>query len=90
MLGLPFDSGVTGIRARHVFLTVQQFVDLGEVRDIGGGHYHVMHQAQSIAGTDVRFRAEVILVALLDLVHFRVMLAALALGRALGVDELLL
>lgn len=40
-----------------------------------------MHQPRLTVGTDMGFGTEVVLVALLDLVHFRVVLAVLVLGR---------
>ncbi|MCY1241744.1 hypothetical protein D9M72_546640 [compost metagenome] len=38
-----FNAGIPGAGAHYVFLAVQQFVDLGDVRDIGGGHHHAVH-----------------------------------------------
>lgn len=87
MLGTLFDSGITGVRTRHVFLAVQQFGDLGDVGDIGRRYYHAVHQPRFFVGTNVGFRAKVVLVSLLGVVHFRVALAVLILGRARRLDQ---
>ena len=75
------DAGITHISANHVLTTVQPFADLGYVRDVGRRDHHAVHQPRVIVDTNVRFGAEVILIALLRLVHFRVALAVLVLGR---------
>ncbi len=46
-----------------------------------------MHQARFVIDADVGLHAKVILVALLGLVHLRVTLAILVLGRARRVDQ---
>jgi len=81
------DPGIAGIGAHHVFLAVQQFVDLGDVRDIRRSDHHAVDQAGILVGTNVRFRAKVVLVALLGLVHFRVALAVFVLRRTGRMDQ---
>jgi len=53
---------------------MQQLVDLGHVRNIGCGDHHAVYQARFLVGVIVYLRAEVALLALLGLVHFRVAL----------------
>ena len=47
----------------------------------------MMYQARFCVGSDMRFHAEEVLVALLRLVHFRIALAFFVLGRAGRVDD---
>ncbi|RMU61817.1 hypothetical protein ALP25_200120 [Pseudomonas syringae pv. syringae] len=75
MLITLIDAGISGIGVHRVFLPVQQLGYLGHVRHVGGGAVHVMHQTRFDIGADVRLHPEVVLVALLRLVHFRVTLA---------------
>ncbi len=87
MFGALFDAGVAGIGADDVLVTVQQFVDLGDIRHVGCRAYHAVYQPRLIIHADVRLHAKVILVPFLALVHFRVALAVLVLGRAGRVDQ---
>jgi len=87
MFGALFDAGVAGIGADDVLVTVQQFVDLGDIRHVGCRAYHAVYQPRLIIYADVRLHAKVILVPFLALVHFRVALAVLVLGRAGRVDQ---
>ena len=75
MLGRLLDTGITGVGTDHVFLAVQQLIHLH------GGHvdrraHHAVHHA------DVGLHAQVVMVALHGLMHFRVALAVLVFGRA--------
>ena len=87
MFGALFDAGVAGIGVDDVLVTVQQFVDLGDIRHVGCRAYHAVYQPRLIIHADVRLHAKVILVPFLALVHFRVALAVLVLGRAGRVDQ---
>jgi len=69
MFSAFLDVGITDIGADHVFLSVQQFVDLGDIHDIGRRAHHAVHQARLIIDTDERLHDEVVLVTLLGLVH---------------------
>ena len=51
------------------------------------GTHHAVHQAGPGIGVDVRLHAEVQLVSLRRLVHFRVTLAVLILGRTRRMDQ---
>lgn len=87
MLRTLLDPGVTSIGTHHVLLVVQQFVDLCNVRNIGRRGHYAVHQSRLIVDTSVGFRAEVMLVSILGLVHFRVALAILVLGRTRRVNQ---
>ncbi|MNE41940.1 hypothetical protein D3C80_1360420 [compost metagenome] len=87
MFRAPLYAGITRVGPNHVFLAVQQLVDLGNVCNVGRRPHYAVHQAGLGIGADVGLHAEVILVALLRLVHFRVALAVLVLGRTRRVDQ---
>ncbi|MNW09889.1 hypothetical protein D3C71_2069930 [compost metagenome] len=53
---------------------MQQFIDLGDIRDIRRCDHQAMRKARFIVGANVGFRAEVVLVPLLCLMHLRVTL----------------
>ena len=53
MLGTLLDAGITRIGADHVFLAMQQLVDLGDVRHVSRRTYHAMHQARFVIDADV-------------------------------------
>ena len=80
-------AGVTRVGTHHVFLAMQQLVDLGGIHHIGCRTDHALNQTRLIINADVHLNAEVILVALLGLVHFRVTLAFLVLGRTRRIDQ---
>ncbi len=61
------DLGITGIGAHHVLFTMQQFVRLGDVRDICRRDYNTVYQTRLV-------------IALLGLMHFRGTLAVLIVG----------
>ena len=87
MFGTLLDAGVTGVCADHVLLAVQQLIDLGDIRDIGCRDHHAVHQTRFIVDTYVCLGPEVILVALLGLMHLWVAFAVLVLGRARCIDQ---
>src|SRR3989344_680364 len=87
MLGPLFDTGVACIGADHVFVAMQQFVHLGDIRHIGRRAHYAVHQTRFVIGADVGLHAKIILVSLLGLVHFRVALAVLVLGRTGRIDQ---
>lgn len=87
MLGALFDAGVAGIGADDVLVAVQQLVDVGDIRHGGCRAHHAVYQPRFIINADVRLHAKVILVPLLGLVHFRVALAVLVLGRTGRIDQ---
>ncbi|MCY1307940.1 hypothetical protein D9M70_579080 [compost metagenome] len=45
MLGALFDTGVAGIGTDDVLRAMQQFVDLGNVCNVGRRSHHAVHQA---------------------------------------------
>ena len=57
MFGALFDAGVAGIRADDVLVTVQQFVDLGDIRHVGCRAYHAVYQPRLIIHADVRLQS---------------------------------
>jgi len=57
MFGTLLDTGITGISADHVFLAMQQLVDLGNVRHVGGSAYYAVHQTRLVIHTDVRLQS---------------------------------
>lgn len=81
------DPGITCISAYHALFAMQQLVDLADIRNIRRRDHHAVYQTRFVFGTYVRFGAEVILITLLGLVHFRVMLAVLALGQTGRLDQ---
>ncbi|KIY42264.1 hypothetical protein TZ03_03045 [Pseudomonas sp. 10-1B] len=66
MLFTLLGPGVTRISADHGFLTVQQFADLRDVRNIGRRDNHSVHQARLVIDTDMGFGTEVILIIQLE------------------------
>lgn len=81
------DAGVTRVGTDHVLIAVQQLIDLGDIGHVGRRAHHAVHQARLIIDTDVRLHAEVVLVTLLGLMHFRVALTVLVLGRTRRIDQ---
>lgn len=81
------DAGVTRVGTDHVFIAVQQFVELSDIRHIGRRAHHAVHQAELGVHADVGLNAEVVLVALLGLMHFRVTFAVLVFGRTWRIDQ---
>jgi hypothetical protein len=57
MLGALLDTGIAGISTHHVFLAVQQLVDLGNVRHVGCSAHHAMHQPRLVIHTNVRLQS---------------------------------
>jgi hypothetical protein len=66
---------------------VQQFRQQTGVVYVGGGSRHRVDDLGGTVNADVRLHAEVPLVAFLGLVHLRVPLPALVLGRGWGADD---
>src|SRR5690554_3081614 len=87
MLGTLLDAGIAGIAADQVLFAVQQLVHLGDIGHVGRRAHHAVYQAGFAVGADVRLHAEVVLVALLGLVHLGIALAVLVLGRARRMDQ---
>ena len=87
MLGAFLHAGITGIGTDHVFVAVQQLIDLRDIGHIGRCAHHAMHQARLFIHTDMGLHAEVPLIAFLGLVHFRVALAVLVLGRTRRMNQ---
>src|SRR5690606_28478696 len=82
MLGTLLDAGIAGIAgiaADQVLFAVQQLVHLGDIGHVGRRAHHAVYQAGFAVGADVRLHAEVVLVALLGLVHLGIALAVLVL-----------
>lgn len=66
---------------------MQQFGNLGHVRNVGRRAMDMVHQARFHVGTDVRLHPEEVLIAFLGLVHFGGALAVLVLRRAGSMDN---
>lgn len=81
MLSTFLDAGITGIGADHVLRAVQQFVDLSNIRNVGGRAHHAVHQTRLVIHADLGLHVEVILFVLLGLMHVRVALTVFILGR---------
>jgi hypothetical protein len=79
--------GATRVGTDHVDLAVQQFAALGNVCNVGNRPCHAVHQAGFAVGADVRLHAEVILAALLGLVHLGIAFAVLVLDRTRRMDQ---
>ena len=81
------DAGVTRVGTDHVLIAVQQLIDLGDIGHVGRRAHYAVHQTRFVIGADVGLHAKIILVSLLGLVHFRVALAVLVLGRTGRIDQ---
>ena len=66
---------------------MQQRVGLGDVIDVGRGGDQGMHQPRGGIDANVCFHAEVPLIAFLGLMHLRIALAVLVLGRGRRGDQ---
>ncbi|AAW75732.1 unknown protein [Xanthomonas oryzae pv. oryzae KACC 10331] len=73
--------GVAAVPAHRILLAVQQLVRLRDIGHVGRRAFDVVHQPGVIVHPDVRLHPEVILIPLLGLVHVRIALALLVLGR---------
>jgi len=87
MFGTFLYPGVARIGTDHVLLAAQQVVDLGDIGHVGRRTYDAMHQAGLGIGADMSLHAEVVVVALLRLVHLWITLAVAVLGRTRCVDD---
>jgi hypothetical protein len=84
----PFlNAGVTGIAAHVALLAVQQLIGLPDVRNIGGGADNTVYQSRIGIDANVRFHAEIVLIALLGRMHFRVALALFIFRRARRMND---
>jgi hypothetical protein len=82
-----FHADVTRVDVSFRFLPVEHGVGLGDVGHMGRRAREAMHQPRLRVRTDVRFHAEIPLVALPGLVHCGVALPVGILGRGRGVDD---
>ncbi|MCY1182126.1 hypothetical protein D9M73_226690 [compost metagenome] len=87
MFRAPLYAGITRVGPNHVFLAVQQLVDLGNVCNVGRRPHYAVHQAGLGIGADMCLHAEEVLVALLRLVHLRITLAFPVLGRTRRMND---
>jgi hypothetical protein len=84
----PFlDALIPGIREDQALFAMQQGVALGHVVDVGGGGDDRVDQTRTGICADMHLHPEVPLVAFLGLVHFRIALATLVLGRGRRRDD---
>ena len=72
---------VTGIAEDSLIFTVQQAASGHDVVNVGSGGIDAMNQAQRVVDADVHLHSEVPLITFLGLMHFRITLACLVLGR---------
>jgi hypothetical protein len=68
-------TGVSSVTRNIGFGAVQQLVDLGDIRHVGGCPYQAVHQPRRGVDTNVGLHPEVPLIAFLGLMHFRITLA---------------
>ena len=87
VFGPFFHALIAGVAERGGLVAVQQRVRLGHIGDIAGRADDRMHQARSGIDADVGLHAKVPVVAFLRLVHFRITLAILVLGRRWRGDQ---
>lgn len=80
------DAGATRVGADHVILDMQLFVDLGSVSNVGYCTEYAVNQTRSVIDANVSLHSKVILVSLLGLMHLRIALAVLVLGRVWRID----
>ncbi len=75
------NTSITRITPHTFLFTVQQPLCLGDVMDIRRRPRDAVNQPQCIVRANMHLHAKVPLVALLSLVHLRVLVACLVLGR---------
>ena len=80
-------TGVSSVTRNIGFGAVQQLVDLGDIRHVGGCPYQAVHQPRRGVDTNVGFHPEVPLIAFLGLMHFRITLALTILDRRRRGDQ---
>ncbi|MNC62981.1 hypothetical protein D3C75_1130670 [compost metagenome] len=66
---------------------MQQLIDLRHVRHIRHRAHQAVHQSGFGIDADVRFHTKKVLISFLRLMHFRVALAVLVLGRTRRVND---
>lgn len=76
------DTGIACITPNPLLLTMKEFIGSTEVMNVGCRGLYAVNQAVSVIHTNMHLHAKVPLVAFLGLVHFRVSLTFLVLGRA--------
>lgn len=78
---------VTSVSKDDLLLAVQQSMALSDVVDVGRRADDAVHQTRLGVHADVAFHSKVPLISLLGLMHLRVALAALVLGRTRCRDQ---
>lgn len=76
------NTGLARVTEAGFFFAVNQLVCLGNVMLVGRCGFNTVNQTRLCISTDVSFHVKVSVVALLGLMHLRIRLAALILGRA--------
>ena len=76
-----FNTPVARVGKHHLFLSMQQGMRLRHIKGIGRSRGDRMNQSRLGVHADVRLHPKVPLVGLLGLMHFRVALACVVLGR---------
>lgn len=74
-----FDTGMPHLHKHMRLFAMQQFVAQGDISDVGHYADHAVHQSRVVIHTDMHLHARI--VAVPRLVHLRIMLAVLILGR---------
>ena len=78
---------VASIPERHLFIAMQQSVCTGDIRDSRGRADQRVHDPRVHVGADRHTHDEVVLPAVLRLVHLRIALALAVARRARGRDQ---
>lgn len=68
-------TGVSSVTRNIGFGTVQQLVELGDIRYVGGRPYQALYQPRRGVDTNVGLHPEVPLIAFFRLMHLRIALA---------------
>ena len=87
ILGTLLAAGITRIGADQILLAMQQLIDLSAIRYICCCAHHALYQSRLVIHADVRLHTEIVLVNLLGLVHLRVALTLIVLGRTRRIDQ---
>lgn len=80
-------AGVSSVTRNIGFGTVQQLLNLGDIRHVGGRPYHAVHQSRRSVDTNVGLHPEVPLIAFFGLMHLRITLAFSVLDRGRRGDQ---
>src|SRR6266542_7124340 len=86
-LNAGLGTGVTSIGMDHLFLAVQQLLDLLDIGLVRRCRRHRVYQTGVGVHANVRLHPEVPLIALLRLVHLRIALTLRVLGRTRRRDD---